>query len=73
MICLLTSGVPRLLLLHVQITFVVMGQSETSMMLGLCRREEETESSCQDGLDNDCDGLLDSDDPDCLKRLMAEE
>ena len=31
----------------------------------LCRWSEEREASCGDGLDNDCDGLADGDDPDC--------
>ncbi|GIL88649.1 hypothetical protein Vretimale_17244 [Volvox reticuliferus] len=33
--------------------------------VGLCRYSEERETSCRDGLDNDCDGLVDSADPDC--------
>jgi glucose/arabinose dehydrogenase len=30
-----------------------------------CTPSETPEASCSDGLDNDCDGLTDSDDPDC--------
>ncbi|WP_428263838.1 M36 family metallopeptidase [Haliangium sp.] len=32
---------------------------------GQCTPTEATEVSCSDGLDNDCDGLTDSADPDC--------
>ena len=32
---------------------------------GGCVPTESPESSCSDGLDNDCDGLIDSADPDC--------
>jgi FtsP/CotA-like multicopper oxidase with cupredoxin domain len=31
----------------------------------VCEPTEPTESSCADGLDNDCDGAIDSDDSDC--------
>ena len=32
---------------------------------GGCTPTETNEVSCNDGLDNDCDGLVDADDPDC--------
>jgi hypothetical protein len=32
---------------------------------GGCVPEEPREASCSDGVDNDCDGLIDRDDPDC--------
>ena len=32
---------------------------------GSCTATETNETSCTDGLDNDCDGLTDSNDPDC--------
>lgn len=32
---------------------------------GGCTPTENPEMSCNDGLDNDCDGLIDGDDPDC--------
>ncbi|MGD8631910.1 MAG: hypothetical protein PVG72_14435, partial [Gammaproteobacteria bacterium] len=31
----------------------------------VCNPTEDTEVSCQDGVDNDCDGFIDSSDPDC--------
>ncbi|EFJ43809.1 hypothetical protein VOLCADRAFT_95959 [Volvox carteri f. nagariensis] len=37
----------------------------------LCRRMGFTEASCGDGLDDDCDGLPDSLDPDCAGRMAA--
>jgi hypothetical protein len=49
-----------------------MGQSDTAMMVGMCRTSEPVERSCSDGLDNDCDGLQDADDPDCVAQRMAE-
>ncbi len=30
-----------------------------------CTPTEEPETSCEDGVDNDCDGLVDGGDPDC--------
>ncbi|KAG2447471.1 hypothetical protein HYH02_007399 [Chlamydomonas schloesseri] len=35
--------------------------------VGLCRFSEVTEKSCGDGQDNDCDGLIDKQDPDCTQ------
>ena len=35
------------------------------VLLGSCTSTEEPESSCRDGVDNDCDGLGDIADPDC--------
>ena len=34
-------------------------------MVTLCRYNQEVETSCDDGLDNDCNGLSDMDDPAC--------
>jgi hypothetical protein len=31
----------------------------------VCTPTQTTETSCSDGLDNDCDGLIDGADPDC--------
>lgn len=31
----------------------------------ICTPDEDPEASCSDGEDNDCDGLVDGDDPDC--------
>ncbi len=33
---------------------------------GGCVPTEDPEVSCADGIDNDCDGLIDGDDPDCI-------
>jgi hypothetical protein len=42
---------------------------ENSLSCGLdcgsCTASETTESACDDGLDNDCDGAVDGEDPDC--------
>jgi len=37
----------------------------------VCRRTETQESNCWDGLDTDCDGLVDADDPDCQQQQKA--
>jgi hypothetical protein len=34
--------------------------------IAICRADGSVETSCSDGLDNDCDGLVDTADPDCL-------
>jgi hypothetical protein len=34
-------------------------------VVAICRPQGATETSCGDGLDNDCDGLIDGFDPDC--------
>ncbi|PNH06210.1 Autolysin [Tetrabaena socialis] len=39
--------------------------------VGVCRYSEEVETSCGDGQDNDCDGLVDWDDPDCSQPQPA--
>ncbi len=36
-----------------------------------CTATESPETSCGDGVDNDCDGLVDGDDPDCQTCLPA--
>ncbi|GBF95823.1 hypothetical protein Rsub_08259 [Raphidocelis subcapitata] len=40
-------------------------RGNVSAEVQLCHWNEEREASCGDGLDNDCDGLADGDDPDC--------
>lgn len=37
--------------------------------IGVCRWTEQTEDSCDDGQDNDCDGFIDYDDPDCKVKI----
>ncbi len=34
-------------------------------LCGDCQPSEPSEVTCDDGIDNDCDGLIDNDDPDC--------
>ncbi len=36
-----------------------------------CTPNEPTEISCLDGIDNDCDGLVDGDDPDCQQNQIV--
>jgi hypothetical protein len=43
----------------------VTGVSAAGASIAICRADGTTETSCGDGLDNDCDGLIDSADPDC--------
>ncbi|KAG2500073.1 hypothetical protein HYH03_002350 [Edaphochlamys debaryana] len=40
--------------------------------LGVCRRSALTEASCFDGLDEDCDGLIDLDDPDSREQWRVQ-
>jgi subtilisin family serine protease len=40
---------------------------------GSCTITESPEASCSDGLDNDCDGLFDGDDPDCAPSCEPTE
>lgn len=40
---------------------------------GGCGTTEEPETTCDDGLDNDCDGLIDAEDPDCIGCLSNED
>lgn len=35
------------------------------LQVSICRFETTTETNCWDGLDDDCDGLIDGADPDC--------
>lgn len=39
--------------------------TNTTATISLCRKTEEAETNCFDGLDNDCDGLVNSGDLDC--------
>jgi hypothetical protein len=39
----------------------------------ICTSSEPTEQSCGDGVDNDCDGLIDGDDPDCPQSCIPTE
>ncbi|KXZ43973.1 hypothetical protein GPECTOR_76g794 [Gonium pectorale] len=47
----------------------------TGASVTICRADRTAESpndeSCFDGIDNDCDGLLDNDDPDCSGRSVV--
>jgi hypothetical protein len=43
-----------------------MTAGEASVLV--CRRNGTTEQRCDDGLDDDCDGLTDDQDPDCIGR-----
>jgi hypothetical protein len=38
-----------------------------------CVATEEPELSCHDGIDNDCDGATDTDDPDCFGQGWSPE
>jgi len=40
---------------------------------GLCWPAEGPETACGDGVDNDCDGFLDGDDPDCSAAVTLAE
>jgi subtilisin family serine protease len=40
---------------------------------GGCTPTESPETSCSDGVDNDCDGLTDADDPDCAPSCTITE
>ncbi|KAG2432562.1 hypothetical protein HXX76_008907 [Chlamydomonas incerta] len=44
---------------------VVVSTSDTEAVVDVCQVTETRESSCGDGLDNDCDGAADSEDSDC--------
>jgi hypothetical protein len=37
----------------------------------VCVPTEDPEVSCDDGLDNDCDGMIDGDDPDCATQPVV--
>lgn len=39
---------------------------ETGALLHVCRPVAGREEGCSDGRDDDCDGLTDGEDPDCL-------
>ncbi|GLI66238.1 hypothetical protein VaNZ11_009980, partial [Volvox africanus] len=41
--------------------------TDTGASVRFCRRTSDTELNCNDGLDEDCDFLMDSEDPDCGK------
>eukprot|EP00198_Chlamydomonas_reinhardtii_P004923 XP_001694259.1 gametolysin-like matrix metalloproteinase [Chlamydomonas reinhardtii] len=44
----------------------VVSTSSATAQVWVCRAAAEArEADCEDGLDNDCDGLIDEDDPDC--------
>ncbi len=38
---------------------------------GICMTEYPTEKTCNDGIDNDCDGKIDASDPDCSSSLCS--
>ncbi|KAG2443666.1 hypothetical protein HXX76_002015 [Chlamydomonas incerta] len=45
----------------------------TNASIQLCHATAFEETDCSDGIDNDCDGLQDSDDPDCEDGGVAED
>jgi hypothetical protein len=47
------------------IKVIVKSNNMMNAVIDLCRITEWNEESCGDGLDNDCDGLYDVEDPDC--------
>nr|BAB68382.1 gametolysin [Chlamydomonas reinhardtii]BAB68384.1 gametolysin [Chlamydomonas reinhardtii] len=48
------------------VRLVVQSTSDTQAVVDICRiTENGKELSCDDGIDNDCDGLQDTEDPDC--------
>jgi hypothetical protein len=51
--------------LNTSVVVRVMRYGNASAVVRLCRWAEEAETACGDGLDNDCDGRVDGDDPDC--------
>ncbi|EFJ45511.1 hypothetical protein VOLCADRAFT_94248 [Volvox carteri f. nagariensis] len=53
------------------VTVRVKSKTAKAATVTVCRflRTNESGSSCSDGLDNDCDGLVDMDDPDCNPAL----
>jgi hypothetical protein len=51
--------------LNTSVVVRVMRYDNASAVVRLCRAEGEAEGACGDGLDNDCDGRVDGDDPDC--------
>jgi len=44
-----------------------------SLCVNTCSPSENPELSCNDGLDNDCDGFVDASDPDCTPQCVATE
>ncbi|GFR42110.1 hypothetical protein Agub_g2953 [Astrephomene gubernaculifera] len=44
---------------------VVKSKTDLAAVVTLCRFSVKKEDNCEDSIDNDCDGLLDKDDPDC--------
>ncbi|GIL99793.1 hypothetical protein Vretimale_4769, partial [Volvox reticuliferus] len=47
----------------VRVVSITAGVSAT---VELCRFTQRIETACDDGVDNDCNGLIDSDDPNCM-------
>ena len=47
------------------------GLSQSGACVGSPSSYEATETSCGDGLDNDCDGAIDCGDPDCMESSTA--
>lgn len=52
---------------------IACGSRPTCTTGGSCTVTENPETSCSDGLDNDCDGLFDSGDPDCAPTCTPTE
>jgi hypothetical protein len=48
-----------------QVFLIAFGPDETELAGGLCISTEANEETCDDGVDNDCDGLTDAEDSDC--------
>ncbi|KXZ48422.1 hypothetical protein GPECTOR_28g830 [Gonium pectorale] len=51
--------------LHVRVTSAGAKEAAVQLCRAAVRSESVEDDSCYDGLDNDCDGLVDEDDPDC--------
>ena len=45
----------------------------TSITVEEKQSDENSNAACSDGVDNDCDGLVDCDDPDCVELLTCKE
>lgn len=50
---------------HIQLRVRNFGVSGSVALAGVCRYSAGFEDDCTDGLDNDCNGLTDAEDPAC--------
>ncbi|GIL58773.1 hypothetical protein Vafri_13750, partial [Volvox africanus] len=51
------------------VNITVRSKTPQAATVSVCRFVSQAELACSDGIDNDCDGLVDSDDPDCNNDL----